>query len=228
MKKYSAEDLLLLSGIQHFAFCERQWALIHIEQLWNENVLTVQGAHVHERTDDPFSDETRGDLRIVRSVPVLSLNLGLQGIVDVIEFRKTQLSDLLGVEISGAAGRWRPRPVEYKRGKPKPDACDEVQLCAQAICIEEMMGVQISTGELYYAQIRRRQAVEFSAELRSLAQSLSARMHECYELGITPSAVPSKRCRSCSLKEACQPSIARRRDAVQRYMASFFCEKVTG
>ena len=112
---YSDEVLLLLSGIQHFAFCERQWSLIHIEQVWQENLLTVEGHHFHEKVDDPFGDESRGDLRIVRSMPIMSRTLGLQGVADMVEFRKQSVRGPDVVSLGGIEGYWRPRPVEFKR-----------------------------------------------------------------------------------------------------------------
>lgn len=220
MTLYSEEDLLSLSGIQHFAFCERQWALIHLEQAWQENVLTVEGHHVHERVDDPFYNETRGDLRIVRSVPVLSRSLGLQGVADLVEFHRVKNSSRDTVQLLDIVGYWVPRPVEFKRGKPKPDERDEVQLCAQAICIEEMMNTQIARGNLYYWQTRRKQAVEFTDTLRNRTKELAAQMHACFSAGTTPIAIPSKSCSNCSLKEACQPKLAKKRHSVPEYIRS--------
>src|SRR6056297_921574 len=128
MMEYKEDDFLLLSGIQHFFFCKRQWALIHIEQQWAENIRTTDGKHVHEKVDDPYIVETRGTLIITRSMPVSSRNLGLFGIADVVEFRKNKRA---GIPLKGKSGLWVPVPVEYKRGKKKNDERDEVQLCAQ-------------------------------------------------------------------------------------------------
>ncbi|NLY76132.1 MAG: Dna2/Cas4 domain-containing protein, partial [Firmicutes bacterium] len=130
---YSEDDLLLLSGIQHFAYCERQWALIHIEQQWLENVRTVEGRHLHERVHNPDLVEKRGDLLVARSLPIVSWRLGLYGMMDLVEFRQVG-SDQGGIKLPNREGVWLPKPVEYKRGKPKTDDRDEVQLCAQAIC----------------------------------------------------------------------------------------------
>lgn len=218
--KYSDEMLLLLSGIQHFAFCERQWSLIHIEQVWQENLLTVEGHHLHERVDDPFGDESRGDRRIVRSMPVLSRELGLQGVADMVEFRKESTRSPGVVSLRDIEGYWRPRPVEFKRGKPKPDDRDAVQLCAQAICIEEMMQTSISHGDIYYGQTRRRQAVELSSALRARTRELSARMHELFEAGITVTNVKKKPCQNCSLQDVCQPKLLRRRQSASQYISS--------
>lgn len=217
---YLDDALLPLSGIQHFAFCERQWALIHVEQVWQENLLTVEGRHVHERVDDPFCDESRGDLRIVRSVPVLSRSLGLQGVADLVEFHKVKTSSPNSVQLPGVVGSWVPRPVEFKRGKPKPDSRDEVQLCAQAISIEEMMNTHITHGDLYYWQTRRKQVVELTDSLRNRTKELAARMHACFITGATPAAIYSKSCSNCSLKEPCQPKLARKRHSVSAYIKS--------
>ncbi|MBS4053511.1 MAG: CRISPR-associated protein Cas4 [Thermaerobacter sp.] len=217
---YSDEVLLLLSGIQHFAFCERQWSLIHIEQVWQENLLTVEGHHFHEKVDDPFGDESRGDLRIVRSMPIMSRTLGLQGVADMVEFRKQSVRGPDVVSLGGIEGYWRPRPVEFKRGKPKPDDRDAVQLCAQAICVEEMMQTSITHGDIYYWQTRRRQTVEFSSALRTRTRELAARMHELFEAGITATNVKNKPCQNCSLKDVCQPKLLRKRQSVAQYISS--------
>jgi len=217
---HSDEVLLLLSGIQHFAFCERQWSLIHIEQVWQENLLTVEGRHVHERVDDPFDDESRGDLRIVRSMPVLSRELGLQGVADMVEFHRQPLCGPDTAILRNTEGFWRPRPVEFKRGKPKPDDRDAVQLCAQALCLEEMMATRISHGDIYYWQTRRRQAVEFSDTLRTRTKSLAVRMHKLFEAGVTVTNVKGKSCQSCSLREACQPKLLKKRHSVSEYINS--------
>ena len=143
------EELLALSGLQHLAFCERQWALIHLEGLWAENRPTMEGRFLHERVNDPFFDESRGEVLITRSVPLVSYQLGVFGIADVVEFYPTT-DTRVGVELPTRTGLWRPAPVEYKRGYPKPDDRDLVQLCAQAICLEEMLGIAVDMGYMYY------------------------------------------------------------------------------
>jgi CRISPR-associated exonuclease Cas4 len=175
------------------AFCERQWALIHIEQAWAENVLTVDGKHFHERTDDPFEDETRKDIRIVRAVPIISKKLGLRGVADVVEFQRTE-EEINGVTIrmKNRKGWWRPYPVEYKRGRPKRDDRDAVQLCAQAIALEEMLNVKIDSGFLYYEQLRRREYIAFNKMLRDRVEDLSKKMHQLMACGKTPKAVKGK------------------------------------
>ena len=179
MTQYSDDDMLLLSGIQHFAFCERQWALIYIEQMWEENVRTIEGKHLHERADDAFDNETRGSLRIVRSMPLISYRLGLMGIADVVEFyRDEEHIEGVNCRLSARRGFWRPVPVEYKRGRPKPDERDAVQLCAQAMALEEMMGISIDYGMIFYAQIKHREKIALSDSLRKRTEELSHKMHE--------------------------------------------------
>jgi len=199
---YSDDDLLMLSGIQHFAFCKRQWALIHVEQQWAENVKTTEGNHLHERVDDPLASDKRGKLITYRAFPLISYQLGLTGRADVVELIYTREG---GVTIEGYEGRWLLYPVEYKRGKQKPDDRDAVQVCAQAICLEEMFNIEISKGSLFYGEIRRRVNVEFTTELRQTVFDLARRMHELYNNGITPLPVYKSHCKSCSLIDICLP-----------------------
>lgn len=201
--EYSSDELLPLSGIQHFLFCRRQWALIHIESQWQENVLTVEGKLLHKRVDDPFFTETRRGTIISRSVPVASYQLGLTGVCDLIEFTESPL----GVKLPGQAGLYLPAPVEYKRGKPKVGPSDEAQLCAQAICLEDMLSVTIPRGYLYYGEIRHRVEVELTDKLRSLVGQMADEMHAYFQRGYTPRVKPSKACRSCSLADICLPEL---------------------
>lgn len=212
-------NLLPLSGIQHMAFCERQWALIHVEQQWAENVFTMEGKIIHERADNPLENETRKETRIARSVPAISLNLGLQGILDVVEYvRDDNGPENETVVLEGKSGRWRVIPVEYKRGKKKPDDRDAVQLCAQGIALEEMMHVDIKEGYLYYNEVRRREKIIFDAELRSRVASLSVKMHTYLSLGVVPEARKEKHCLRCSLYEICQPDWPTSPKAIKRYL----------
>ena len=203
---YSEDDLLPLSGLQHLAFCERQWALIHIESLWAENRLTVEGKQLHERVHEA-DDERRGGVRIVRGLRLRSLCLGLSGQADVVEFH------------AGADGE-TPFPVEYKRGRPKPNRMDEVQLCAQALCLEEMLAVPVTQGALFYGQPRRRQDVALDAELRRVTEDLAARMHALFDAGATPAPVYEKKCDNCSLFDQCMPKNTGQSDAARRYLDS--------
>lgn len=199
--EYTPDELLPLSGLQHFLFCRRQWALIHVERQWQDNVLTVEGHLMHKRVDDPFFTEARMGVIIARAVPVASYTLGLSGVCDVVEFSESPD----GVQLAGRNGLFRPAPVEYKRGKPKLEPSDEAQLCAQAICLEEMLAVTIPTGYLYYGQTRHRLAVPLTVELRSLVQSMAEEMHGYFKRGYTPRVKPFKGCRSCSLADVCLP-----------------------
>jgi len=210
---YSDDDLLLLSGIQHIAFCPRQWALIHIEQQWQENILTFGGRELHERVDDPFFTEARGTVLVTRSLPIISRRLGLYGIADVVEFYQRDE----GIQIKGRDGLWQPHPVEYKYGEPKVDERDMVQLCAQAFCLEEMFATSVTEGDLFYGRIRRRQRVVFNESLRQQVMELSTEMHRLFAEGITPLPEQTKACRSCSLVEICMPHTSKKR-SVRRYL----------
>lgn len=214
---YSEEELLALSGIQHIAFCPRQWALIHIERLWQENVRTVEGRLLHERADNPFMQESRGNLIIARSVPLSSYTLGLYGVADVIEFKRLQ-GNTHGIPLNGYEGMWAPHPVEYKRGKPKSDERDRVQLCAQAICLEEAYSIVIGCGSLYYGETRHREHVEFDRELRRQVQILADDMHRLFSAGHTPKASPGKHCKQCSLIDLCLPKVSMKRLSVKQYL----------
>lgn len=206
--------MLLLSGIQHFAFCERQWGLIHVENQWVENVRTVEGKNLHQRVDDPYFTEIRGDVKVVRSVPLVSQTLGLYGVADVIELQKVP-EDNSGVRYS---------IVEYKRGKPKPDDRDEVQLCAQAICLEEMLAIALDYGYLYYGETKHRHKVEFNETLRTRVKDLAERMHNLFAKGETPQPVKDKRCKNCSMADICVPELAKGNKKTEKYLSSVFDE----
>lgn len=214
---FAPEDCLMISGLQHFRFCRRQWALIHLEQQWAENLRTVEGEFLHERAHNEQLQERRGDLLTVRGLRVQSLTLGLSGICDVVEFRQ----DARGVPLSGKEGQWLPYPVEYKRGMPKQDGCDELQLCAQAMCLEEMLCCEIPEGALYYGEPRRRLRVSLTKELREEVRSDAAQMHALYRRGHTPRVRRTKSCNACSLKELCLPGLQKSgsvRDYLRRHM----------
>ena len=208
---YDEEDFLQLSGIQHFRFCRRQWALIHVENQWQENYFTVDGTLMHENAHDGEKRESRDDMLILRGLPVFSRTLGVSGQCDVVEFYR----DDSGVALRGSEGLWRPFPVEYKRGKPKANSADELQLCAQAMCLEEMLCCAIPQGALYYGEPRRRTQVEFTQELRDEVRSCLSEMHSLYARGHTPQVKPGKMCRACSLKEVCLPTLSGRRSVAE-------------
>jgi CRISPR-associated exonuclease Cas4 len=220
--EYTQDDLLPLSGIQHFLFCRRQWALIHIEQQWKENTLTAEGRIMHQRVDDPFFTETRNGVVTARSVPVASYRLGLSGVCDVVEFLPSPIGRGVGgegVRLPNRQGLYLPAPVEYKRGKPKREPVDEAQLCAQAICLEEMLSTSIPRGWLYYGQTRRREEVEFTPQLRTLVHEMSAEMHNYFSRGYTPRVKTHKGCRSCSLADICLPVLQEKVIAASKYIS---------
>ncbi len=202
---FNEEDLLQLSALQHLLFCERQCALIHIEQAWSENLFTAEGRIMHERVDTG-SPETRKNVRLEFGVPLRSLRLGLIGKADVVEFHNKE-------------GKWIPFPVEYKRGKPKEDNSDKVQLCAQAICLEEMLSIEIPRGALFYGKTRRRQDIAFDIPLRRETEDTAKRLHELIASGITPKPVYTKKCKSCSLVQLCLPKTCGKKK-VNQYLTS--------
>lgn len=220
---YAEEDLLPVSALQHLAFCERQWGLIHLEGQWNENPLTVEGRHLHNRVDSAET-EVRGDVRIVRGLRLRSLRLGLTGKADVVEFHRLSETSGKGIRLEGMEGLWRPLPVEYKRGKPKHEPCDEVQLCAQALCLEEMTGAEVPDGMFFYGVPRRRYYVAFDDALRQRTENLCLRLQELTKEGKTPNAEYGKRCKSCSLLDCCMPKTIGRRKKVEEYLAEAFSE----
>ncbi len=202
---YVEDDLLPLSALEHLVFCERQCALIHIEQLWHENQATVEGQHLHERVHDAGT-ESRKDVRISRGLMVRSLRLGLSGKADVVEFHRLPSSSTCGTQLDGATGHWRPYPVEYKRGRLRHQRSYEVQLCAQALCLEEMLGVAVPDGALFYGRSARRQVIAFDEELRGQTETAAARLHELFMQGKTPVAVyVQDKCGECSLLNVCLP-----------------------
>lgn len=221
--RYTDDELLSLSGIQHFCFCKRQWALIHVEQQWQDNLRTQEGHFVHERVDDPFFNESRGDVVISRAYPLVSYALGLTGIADVIEYTRSDS----GIPVPGFEGRWLMKPVEYKRGKPKIDERDEVQLCAQVMCLEEMFGVTIDEADLFYNETRRRQHLKITGALRSLVSTLADEMHEIFRKGITPDAESGKSCALCSLIDVCVPKLTKKKSSVRNYIGKHVAEAST-
>ncbi len=211
---YSESDLLMLSALQHLAFCERQCCLIHVEQAWSENRLTAEGRILHERVHEQET-ESRGDVVIVRGLKLRSLRLGLSGIADVVEFHKVE--ENTGVCLPGKKGFWRVYPVEYKRGKPKKDGSDEIQLCGQAFCLEEMTGAKIESGALYYGSQHKRHEVLFTGELRNKTEAMAKRLHELVSSAVTPKAVYEKKCDNCSLVDVCMPEAGRKK-SMEEYL----------
>lgn len=212
---YAEDDYLMLSGIQHFQFCKRQWALIHIDQQWLDNEATAHGQILHTKADNPFIKEKRKDIFVSRAMHISSAQLGLYGIMDVVEFYR----DDAGVSIKGKRGKWLPKVVEYKRGKPKSDTRDIVQLVAQTICLEETLGCQIDEGSLYYHSVNKKVTVPITEVLRQEVQMLANQMHELYESKKLPKAEYFKNCPLCSLVDICKPRISKKVRSVERYIA---------
>lgn len=203
--EYSEEDYLFISGIQHFKFCRRQWALIHVEQQWEENVHTVIGELMHKKAHDPYLTEKRKDTIIVRALPVVSKEMGITGECDVVEFRRCED----GVRLHGHRGLYSIYPVEYKKGKPKTDEKDQLQLAAQAMCLEEMFSTKIKEGALFYGETKRREIIHITDELRIEVRDMFQEMHHYFSRHYTPKVKTSKSCSSCSLKEICLPKLSK-------------------
>jgi CRISPR-associated exonuclease Cas4 len=200
---FTEDDLLPISALQHLLYCERQCALIHIERAWMENLFTAEGRILHEKVDSG-EDSVRAGRRIARSLPLRSLMLGLSGIADVVEFGPG------GAEVF---------PVEYKRGRSKAADWDRVQLCAQAMCLEEMLNVQIAEGALFYGKTRRRERVGFDGALRFETIETAARLHRLILAGKTPPAEYDAKCDACSLIELCMPELPKKK-SIRKYLAA--------
>lgn len=201
--EYSEDDYLIISGIQHFIFCRRQWALIHIEQQWEENTHTILGKIMHEKAHDPFISEKRPDLITIRGLPISSKRLGLSGECDVVEFQKSDE----GINLFGHRGTYNVYPIEYKKGRPKIGKEDIIQLTAQALCLEEMFSTTVSEGALFYGTTRRRERVEITDELKKEAELTIAEMHQYFRRRHTPLVKTNKKCRECSLVDICMPEL---------------------
>ncbi|MBS3873715.1 MAG: CRISPR-associated protein Cas4 [Dethiobacter sp.] len=207
MGPYNEDEFLPLSGIQHFAYCARQWGLIHLEAQWVDNLWTAAGTAMHERVDNPHAIESRNPFKTMRSVSLSSCSLGLYGVADVLE-----------VHNGKEHGKYN--LVEYKRGKPKEDDCDMVQLCAQAICLEEMLALSIADGHLYYGETKRRHVVKFSSDLRERVHTLATAMHHYYRMGRTPAPMRSAKCQNCSLSAICLPKLGANQHKIDAYLAA--------
>jgi CRISPR-associated exonuclease Cas4 len=214
-RRYSEEELLPLSALQHLLFCERQCALIHVEGLWVENRLTVEGRHLHAKAHEgPV--EQRAGIRITRGLPLRSFRLGLVGKADIVEFRR-----------EGHPPVERAFPVEYKRGRPKRHDADKVQLCAQALCLEEMLETSVPAGALFYGRTRRRVEVLFDDRLRTLAEATARRLRTLIDSGRTPRAVREPKCDACSLLELCLPDAMDPLQPAAAYLARALAEALS-
>lgn len=218
---YEEDDLLPISAIQHLAFCPRQAALIHLERVWEENQLTAEGHLLHERAHDQ-GRALREDVLTVRSLRLRSLELGLIGLADVVEFHRSRKGKPSGVVLPGRKGLWAPRPVEYKRGRRKADPIDELQLCCQALCLEEMLGTNVTEGQIFYGAERRRSDVVFTVDLRVRAREMAATLHRLVNGGTTPDPSYGPKCRSCSLADECLPRVMGTARKVEAYLSATF------
>lgn len=210
----NSDDYLMLSGIQHFYFCKRQWCLIHIEQQWEDNRWTMEGQVFHQKSDNPYVKEKRKDHFISRAMPVSSATLGLSGILDVVEFVK----DDDGIPVPGKRGKWRPSIVEFKKGAPKNDLRDVVQLVAEVICLEEKLQLTIPISYLFYGKTNRKQEIQITEELRQLVQEMAQQMHDLYDSARTTPAETYKNCKECSLVNICMPRITKKKVNVDNYI----------
>ncbi len=200
--------MLMLSGIQHFVFCPRQWALIHIEQQWSDNHLTTEGNILHSNVDNPHYRQKNGEHITLRSLHIASKELGLYGIADAVELIPAE-DEINSITHQRYNGRWLPIPVEYKRGHSKISHCDRVQLTAQVIALEDMYGVEIDHGAIFYWENRRREVVPITQELRVLTQKMADEMHQIFSSGRVPSGEYKPCCKSCSLQDVCMPQLSK-------------------
>ncbi|MGI6233590.1 MAG: CRISPR-associated protein Cas4 [Prevotella sp.] len=214
---YDNEHLLMLSGIQHYAFCPRQWALIHLDQVWHDNHLTIEGEWLHRHVDNPFEMGRSKDTVHLNAVAIVSYRLGLYGIADLLELYKAD-GEPNTIKVPKYPGDWKVCPIEYKRGRPKDTRIDEAQLCAQAICLEEMYDINIESGDIYYEQIKRRVTVSFDKILRSTVQDYCQAMHQLFEQGKEPEGIYSTKCKSCSLNNTCMVDSLRHAPMVRNYL----------
>lgn len=214
---YDDDHLLMLSGIQHFAFCQRQWALVHIDQQWHDNHLTIEGEWLHRHVDNPFEMGRHGETVHLNAVSVVSHRLGLYGVADLLELHLANGAPNT-IRVPKYPGDWLVCPIEYKHGKPKEGDCDEVQLCALAMCLEEMYGINIDQGALYYLQTRRRATVPFSDTLRQAVIEYAEAMHKTFEQGKVPEGIYLPRCKSCSMNEQCMVDSMRHAKTVKNYL----------
>ncbi len=211
-------DMLLISGIQHFVFCRRQWALIHIEQQWEENYLTFTGKHMHERVHHGLQTESRGDILISRDLPVRSNELRIYGRCDVVEFIRS--ND--GIPLPGKRGLYQVLPVEYKRGNQKVGDEDILQLAAQAVCLEEMLACSVKTACIYYGKERHRLEVNIDDDLRGKLRQICSEMHSYMTRKHVPMARVKSSCKACSLNTICMPTIDP--SAASKYMEKAYSD----
>ena len=224
------DELIMLSALQHYLYCPRQCALIHVDGAWSENYLTASGRQLHERVDR-IGGETRKGVHLATALRLISARLGIMGVADMVEFHLAPSEFEGGVRVAaplaGRSGSWRPFPVEYKRGRPKPHRADEVQLCAQALCLEEMLGVSIPEGALFYGETRKRTSVVFDRDLRALTEETVVAVRKLLTEETLPPAVVSKGCLACSLYETCQPKTASAHPSAEGWIRRQLWEQIS-
>jgi len=223
---FEEEELLPVSALQHLLFCPRRSALVHLEGVWDENRATAEGALAHERVHEA-EPESRGDVRITRGLRIRSLRLGLVGQTDVVEFHRLPdrgppedegSSIPTGIALEGAEGLWWPYPIEYKSGRLRHEKGYEVQLCAQALCLEEMLKVGIPQGALFYGKTKRRLEITFDVRLRNETEAAAQELHRIVAARQTPRARYQKKCRECSLLSVCMPKVTGVQKDVRAYL----------
>jgi CRISPR-associated exonuclease Cas4 len=215
-KRFDEEDLLPISALQHFVFCPRRCALVHIEQVWMENQFTVEGDLLHQRVDE-LGRESRVTLVVSHGLGIRSLRFGITGKVDVVEFRLIT-DGQLGCTLAGKEGHWTPYPIEYKRGSPRRGFGDDIQVCAQALCLAEMLECEVPAGAIYYASTRKRREIVFDLPLRAQTAAAISGLRSLLTAGFTPPPVYEKKCDTCSLFDLCQPKVPVSGDYVARYL----------
>ncbi len=211
------DNYLPISALQHYAFCPRQCALIHVERQWQENVLTARGRIEHERVHDGYKDYRRGR-RQLSGLYVRSEKMRMQGQLDVLELELLDAEAEDNLTLFGLKGQWDIYPVEFKHGEPKKNDCDRIQLCAQALCVEEMTGLAITSASLFYHRIRRREDVSLDESLRQKTVRVAEEFHAMFDSGFTPAPVYGSWCRSCSMMEICMPKKMRKRTSNYRQL----------
>lgn len=231
---YTEDEFVPISALAQLAYCPRRCALLHLEGAWEDNRFTIEGRLLHENVHE-HRTEAQGPVRIARGLRLHSLRLGLVGQADVVEFHRLEadpgdnspddVHQSEGACLPGQTGRWRPFPVEHKRGRPKPQQADEVQLCAQAICLEEMLQVTVPRGALFYHQPRRRTDVTFDGNLRQRTEQLAQQLHELLAGTTTPSPDPGRKCSGCSLRGVCLPEVSTIK-SVADYVDSMLAEPI--
>lgn len=222
---YSEDEMLMLSGIQHYVFCPRQWALIHIDQQWAENALTTEGELLHKNVDNPAYRQRLNNRITLRSVHIASRELGLYGISDAVELLPTEIEND-SITHPKYSGYFIPYPVEYKHGHHKTNDCDTMQLVSQVMCLEEMYGIAIHKAALFYWEVRQREEIEMTEDLREQARFYASEMHRVFKSGILPLACETPRCKRCSLANICMPGLFKG-SSVSNYLKNCLYEETS-